>query len=923
MTDSGPVFEVIQLASVRRADLKAALQLRTIEWQSACHVTATSSLAAALWRSDDLAVSIAVLLDLIVVSGRIEGGPGSLAEYPAAAEFGDLERYRDRAIAWSSAVDGDRVRRAMRIDDVLRQFARTRTTDAREARLLVRERRQFQRAVQTLVAAGLSPDCNEFQPGTPIAVTARDAWREIEQVCPEVGHMREDLWQGDGSGKVVSRVQAALERVFGPRQRWTIVHHGFYFYTPPQWALFRLLRNHALADQYFIVHDDGTLPMFEIWRRFFSSRWGMPESKRLVAKPTRPSTQQALAFRAAWLGEKVAAGQLAEQLRIVEYRSPAEFVRSALHSAVEARGDAVLPARMFCAQHAEIQRYCDRLGPLAEGGQTVLAQLPVGAFLLRLHECIQSSHGSGVRLVLTSDALRDIATSGFLALPAGTPSISAMRAALSRALPYFRDCTFVSEWVARAQSLERIVVDGVGRLGVRDASHSDVERLNAAIKNPMRLAPWADLSVSEVGAIRLAVEAIARALEELARAERVSFKDHAEFVARHVRLGTASLPPDQRAKIDSKLRGFSIGLSGDVDVSGLIDVVSLLLGRDAPDDTDQGTPATEGARHGAILPLRALDALGFAASKSPLHVANLADGAFPSAVPAIGWPFRREDIVDPLHIGRGLLETRSEHAALGDLYLLWLALDGVEPTVSITLSWMSEIAGDPRNPSSVLGMLSCPAERSLDAVAAKIGGLGILRPASSGEAASRFRVPVATATKASDVELSEALKLLPRGVAAMSLACPRWLASHFLFGPTVAHSADFQHFRLYGNLIGGLQKAHGFSEILAKECADGLWRFLSPGERASSRRHCVVAAAGGARAEWMLTLDGSSKRSDPVAKAYKSAAAIESAVSLPVVQSFGSGFLPPPSHAKRGAVCKFCPAQSRCLMAQQSRDDAD
>ena len=923
MTTHDPIFEAIQLASVRRPELQAALKARNLSWEAACHVTATSSLTEALWASGDLAVSIAVLLDLLVVGSRVEQGAGSLSEFPAAVEFQNREGYRKRASDWSGAVEGVKVRRAMEIDDALRRFARTRTSDANEARLLVRERREFQRAVQTLVAAGLSPASSEFQPRTPIALTARDAWCAIEGHCPDLAQVREDLWQNQGTPELVSRCRAVLARVFGPRARWTIVHHGFYFYTPPHWALFQFLRQSGLAHQLFIVHDDGASPMFEIWRRFFSSRWMMPEPKRAAAQSVRQPTPQATALRAAWRGEQISVAQFGQQLQIVEYRSPAEFVRSTLHSAAAAPDEGKPMPRLFAAQQSEVERYCERLGPLAEGGRTVLAQLPVGAFLLRLHECIQGAEDGTVRLVLTADAVRDIATSGFLALPAGTPSIESMRAALSRAMPFFRDCKFASEWDERAASLERTVVDVVGRLGARDLSHTDAQRLATAAGNPMRLAPWADISESEAKAIRLAIQAITRALGELARSERIHFKQHAEFVARHVRQGVASLPPEERDRVDSKLRGFSIGLSGDVDVTGLIDVVRLLLGRDADHTAEDGVGSDDSAQQGAIRPLRALDALGLSASKTPIHLANLADGAFPSAVPAVGWPFRREDIADPLHIGRGLLETRSEHSALGDLYLLWLALDGVESGVSVTVSWISDIAGDPRSPSSVLSMLRRPTERSLDAVAEKIGGLEVSNPPSSGDAAERLHAPKVPASRATKGELDAALKCIPPSVAAMTLACPRWLATHWMFGPTVAHSADFQHSRLHGNLLGALQKSHGMTEPRARECVDGLWRFLTQGERASSRECSVVKSANGAKSEWLLTLDGSKYRSDPIAQAYKSAAGYDPAVSLPVLQVVGDGFLPPPAKEKRGNVCKFCPAHSRCLQWRRSIDETD
>ena len=922
MSHPKPIFEAIQLESVRRSDLQEALRARGLAWEDASHVTATSSLAGAFWRAEDLAVSIAVLIDLIIVGGRAGDGPGSLEKFPAANDFRNLPAYQEKLELWSNAVDGARMRRSMKIDDELRQFARKRTVDKAEATLLVRERREFQRAMQTLVAAGLSPDSEEFNPLTALAKTARDAWRTIETAFNEVGHVRQDLWENHNEPEVIARCHATLGRAFGPRERWTIIHHGFYFYTPPQWALFRMLREGGLVNQYFIVHDDGALPMFEIWRRFFSSRWMMPEPKRPVGAAVHSVTPQASAFRAAWRGERIEAARLENALKIIEYRSPAEFVRSTLHDGIVQTGAGKHPPRLFAAQQEAIARYCDRLGPLAEGGRSVLAQLPVGAFLLQLHECIQGSDSGAVQLVLTADAVRDIATSGFLTLSKGMSSIASLRAALARAMPFFRDCRFASEWDERATSLERTVVDTVSRLGGREISDSDVKRLKTAIDNPMRLAPWADLSKSEVEAIRLSIHAITHLLKELAKTERIRFKEHADFITSHIKRGVEALSQEEQKRIASQLDGFSIGLTGDIDVTGLVDVVKILLGRSTdPDDGDSST--NRQAHQGAIQPLRALDSLGFVASSRPIHLGNLADGAFPSAVPAIGWPFRREDIADPFHIGRGLLETRSEHAALGDLYLIWLALDGVEPNVPVTLSWISEIAGDPRNLSAVLGMLRKPTERSLDAVAEKIGGLEIASPLSAGGAPERFRSPIVPPSIATHQELVAALAKVPKAVAAMALACPRWLANNWLFGPTAAHSADFQHFRLYGNLLGALQKGHGIDQPIAKEWVDGLWRFLSSGERASSIARSVVKANNGARSQWILTLEGRKDGRSPIALAYQSAAGYTSPIALKVLGDTAAGFQPPPTNGKRGDICKFCPAQSRCLAFRTPRDEND
>jgi hypothetical protein len=74
-----------------------------------------------------------------------------------------------------------------------------------------------------------------------------------------------------------------------------------------------------------------------------------------------------------------------------------------------------------------------------------------------------------------------------------------------------------------------------------------------------------------------------------------------------------------------------------MDVEGLIEVVRMLLGREA--DFDSAGDAVEAET--AVSELRGLDALGLHRANGDIHVANLADGAFPSKVSIIGWHLNR------------------------------------------------------------------------------------------------------------------------------------------------------------------------------------------------------------------------------------------------------------------------------------------
>ena len=87
--------------------------------------------------------------------------------------------------------------------------------------------------------------------------------------------------------------------------------------------------------------------------------------------------------------------------------------------------------------------------------------------------------------------------------------------------------------------------------------------------------------------------------------------------------------------------------------------------------------------------LRGLDALGLARTKTDLHLTNLAEDVFPTPGGRSGGRSRsttcvgHRGAVEP--VTTELMSIRSSTAALGDLYLFWLALDGVDEGRKVTL----------------------------------------------------------------------------------------------------------------------------------------------------------------------------------------------------------------------------------------------
>jgi hypothetical protein len=940
----GGRFEAVATPSVRACDLEALFTRVGCAWEDACHVTATTSLFTALRERRSPAIPIASLIDLLVLARRSADRPLELDGYPAASGAAvDQDAQRKALRRWSGLVSGLRLRQSVRFDELLRRHHEANGGDAARLSVLMHGRRDFQRVLESLVAAGFRPRDEDVAPRTALGRAALGAWRSVEERMPEFSWVRDDLWSRDDGrrAEMLVHLRSVLGHVFGARDRWTISYHGFYFFTPPQWALFQLLREADFVDQLFIVHDDGYSPAFESWRRFFTEALDMPvpRTEEQVAVPTTPGGS---ALRAALSGRPVDGAAADASLRVLRCGTSTDLVHEIQRIRCDANqgrtpdggvADEPPPApRIYAARHGEIARLCDRLAPDAsESSGPSLAQLPIGAFLLRLHECIRPGDAAGSwSLVLTADAVRDMAESGFLLPASDRAQEVACRRALRQALPFFRGCRLASEWIERARQLERMVIDHVGRFGPKGECDDTVARVRGVVGNTLRLVPWGDLSVGQARSVRAVLEAIAEVLEQIVTDDRIDLASYGEFLRRRLEGGLGSVPEEERLVVEAKLDGLAMrGLAPAderIHVVGLLDIVQILLGREAKfDEVDDGDGPLPGPSDALrVRPLRGLDALGFEASAADIHIANLADGAFPAVVPAVGWPLSREDLVGegPLAISRQILERRSEFAAMSDLYLLSLALDGVEEGRRTTLSWIADMAGEPRSLSGMVSLVVCPDRRRLARVADKVGGVRIVDASLDAGVAMELSAPGTCAPVGSSDDAAKSCGLLPREAVASAEACPRRFALQWLLGPTPAFQPDFLQAMLFGNAVGALVKTQGVGEQDALAIGSDFWRHLTVGERSSSFANRVIKPNGGPDPAWRFTLAGSGFRSTSLSRAFQAAAGIASASAATASACGPAQVLPSldqraiKSHSEN---CKYCPVQSRC----QRRVDRD
>lgn len=914
-------WTALALPSVRRPHIEAALRDLGGDWDAASHITATTTLARAIRNRGQVGLPLATLLDLVLMPSLQGGMALPLDGFPGPRSLvgdGREHHYMGALADWQGEASGRRLLTGVRFDDSLRGFVREEQS-GRVGRALLASRRALATTVHTLVASGVRP--GGLRPTDEVGAAAALAWARAEREISWLGDPRENLWldldeveHGSSSAArdLVDRVRAALDTAFGPVDgRRTVVHHGFYFYSPAQWAMFQVLRRVPGVDQVFIVHDDGRNPAFSTWRHYFRSDLWMPVPKRRGAA-AEPSPAAA-AFRSVLQGESAAAP---DGLRVMECRSPADLVR--MWAEVAGAGDEEGDLTLYAAAADQVERYVQRLGRSRTSSSPPLSQLPVGSFLLAVHRCIVPRNGGTPEVRLDGNALLDVVASGYLDV---AEEFAVMPALVRRVLPYFSDCVSGDEWVARANLLVRTVDARVSPLGARDPDMSDLERMKSAVGNPTRLVPWADLSVGEAQKVGVAVVRVVKLVEEIASRERVRLGDHLRLVHSKLQRALTALPAEDRRAIEAKLRG--LGALGDeeIDVDGLVDVVAMLVGRTA--DLDPGVQADDDPAAAAVKQLRGLDALGLDRVDNDIHVANLAEDVFPTSGRVVGWPFALDDLrqadddaVEPVTVD--LLSTRSATATLSDLYLFWLALDGVEPGRQVTLSWISETDGDRRRLSPIVALLTEPDFWSR-AVRDRTGGIVVQNAQGPADlpATSSWLPPRDLDADEDDVE--DAIDELPARATASAYACARRFAIQWALGPSPAFGPEHLQGMLYGNVYNALRRDELVNGIEAFAITRDLWPHLTDGQRASSRERAPVKPSGmSADSAWVLTLGGRKQGTGRLDKAYESART-DVRPHGDVVAARGPTFLPAGVDQRDAEVCGRCPVQARCAQWRDPR----
>ncbi len=820
------------------------------------------------------------------------------------------------------------------------------------------------KAIRQLIEVGLRPE--NLNPRSLEGGIAKNVWCKVAERIPDSHVLLDYLFiDHDDPSKVRDSQRARknledlLRKAFGfeAEEKIKIAYHGLYFYSPLQWAIFDLISRMGI-EQVFIVHDDGVGPQFEIWRRFFF------ESQHLISLATTTLSERQVDPRAEFFSAVLAGVRptLPANLNIFPFRSVTDLARHVRQSDTDKGSEGRVQRQVFAAAASDLNRRIGRLGRISgERDDRKLLHLPIGRFLLGLQECVRVT-ADGVVSGLDYETMSHLVEGGYLNSSAGDISDRPLTEVLSLCEVFFSGCRSLDDWASRLTDLEAFYLpqshgfagiikhNSDERFPLRDLRKSDSDYLVNAAKNHLRRAPWLDLSKSEWRVLSESIRNIVNAIKDLTQAADVETRERIDELVNLVR--TSAVAPElygdaEWERVMGVLNRLPTAPNIRVQISRISEILPMILGR----QLDYGQTEIEGSKIEAGLvysqsaPLRGLEACGFA-RKPKVHLANLSDTVFPYKPKLFSWPFRRDEIAvangdEALAWRIRIVDELDRSGGLGDLYLLWLALDGSDGEVM--LSWLSEAAGEKLNPSPLLALL-LEVEKARPVVRAFAGGVVVnegLKTSRSGT--PKTKISIVTDKMPTEGEVNDyfdQIKSTDGHPASMALAsaeiCPRRTALHWLLKPSAAYRPMWQLGILYGNLLGLPQSEVRKGRVTGwenewKRILDRLWSWMTDAERERTAARSSINRRPDDRsayAEWLLTLEGAHDRQDRLSDAYRSAmkpgqvrakvgkrlfSEQNSIVPKPNLDGLEADDLFGDTQNQMWYLCDRCPVSDRCL----------
>lgn len=289
----------------------------------------------------------------------------------------------------------------------------------------------------------------------------------------------------------------------------TIVLHGFYYFTPIQEHLMRLLEQSGFQLIFLIPYDERYPFVYELWDRAYSERYGYPPKAEWHIAKSDASDPYGEIFQGR-------PAEIKNNLQVKEYASPIEFV----NAVQKIREDGYT---LYSADPNGANKLLRDFYPESYGERRALSY-PIGQFIANLNQLWDETKQA---VILDEEHLIECFASGWLARD-GVSGREYLKD-LVDILPFFERCRTIPEWEGRVARLEELRGEMAEAFVQETAPDERIARWQRVLGEP--LGDFGPFGVPEER-LRVILALIRQLLE---MAQRLFPKDQPLSVQEHIR----------------------------------------------------------------------------------------------------------------------------------------------------------------------------------------------------------------------------------------------------------------------------------------------------------------------------------------------------------------------------------------------------